>query len=145
MLYAGCKLDHGLIDSQHQLLFSLIADLKSKVQEDLGQSVLDDFLECLYSYAALHFATEDRLMSETDYKDMAKHRREHEVLLAAIRRLDHGIQSGIAATTPKDVLRFVESWESDHIPNADRRLVEHLAKRRNEKARPTKRLLGRRK
>ena len=123
--FESYKLGHSLIDSQHELLFGLIADLESKIQDDRGRSVLADLLERLYSYAALHFDTEDRLMTETAYPDTANHRAEHERVLAGVKRLDGAYRSGVPSA-PEDALRFMQAWATEHIPTADRRLLEHL-------------------
>ena len=121
------RLGHGLVDSQHELLFGLIADLERKVAENHDGGVLIDVMERLYSYAALHFATEDRLMIETNYPDISEHRMAHEALLGAMKCLDNSIQSGVVSA-PEEALQFMKAWAMDHIPSADRKLVDHLLK-----------------
>ena len=120
-------LGHWLMDYERKLLFGLITELESKMQKHQSPGVLADLIERLYSYAALHFATEDRLMAETDYSDATSHQAEHELVLMSLRRLEASIQSG-ALSAPEETLRFMKSWATDHIPNFDRRLAEHLCK-----------------
>jgi hemerythrin len=118
---------YGLMDSHHELLFRLIADLERKIQDGEGEGALFDQLERLYSYAAVHFAAEDRVMIESDYPDTASHRSEHESVLANLKRLEAAYRAG-AISAPEDTLRFIQSWATSHIPNADRRLADHLLK-----------------
>jgi len=125
------RLGHGLIDSEHNLLFGLITELESRVREKDGHTILADLMERLYSYAALHFSTEDRLMAETNYPEIDNHRAEHESVLVGLRRLEATFQSG-GATAAEDTLQFMMLWVTNHIPNSDRKLADHLWQRRRQ-------------
>jgi len=122
------KLGHETLDTQHQLLFGLIAELQSEIDTALGRAASTDVLQRLFMYAVVHFATEDELMMMSDYPDTLAHRAEHEAVLANVKRLEAECQAGVPSAR-EETLRFMKAWASGHVPGVDRGLVEHLAKR----------------
>ncbi len=127
MRYSDYRLGHETLDAQHLLLFGLITELQSEIEGGRGRDVLVDVLRRLFMYAALHFATEDQLMIESDYPDAQDHRAEHEAVIANLKRLEAACQTGVSSA-PRDTLRFMTTWASGHVANGDRRLVAHLLK-----------------
>jgi hemerythrin len=124
-LFAVCKLGDQRLDSQHELLFGIAAGLQEALHKEGGDAVVGDYLERLLAYMAFHFATEDRMMSESDYPDADTHRREHAAALTTARRLDRAFRSGKKIAAVK-TLAFIEKWATEHIPCADRALSAYL-------------------
>jgi hemerythrin len=120
------RLGHETLDAEHLLLFGLITELESEIEIGRGQAALPDVLDRLFMYAFMHFATEDRLMIQSDYPDVQAHRAEHIALLADLKRLETECQAGIPSV-PEDTLRVMTEWAGHHISNGDRRLVAHLS------------------
>lgn len=120
------RLGHETLDSEHQLLFGLIAELQAEIQAGRGQAALGDLLQRFFMYAVMHFATEDRLMMEVDYPDAHAHRADHQRMLASLKRLEANCQAG-APSAPEDTLRFTSDWARGHLSQMDRKLVEYLA------------------
>ncbi len=120
------RLGHETLDAEHQLLFGLITELQSEIQVGRGQAALADLLQRLFMYAVMHFATEDRLMMESDYPDAQHHRAEHDATIANLKRLESECQARVPSA-PEDTLLFMREWASNHISNGDRRLVAHLS------------------
>jgi len=127
MRHSDHRLGHETLDAQHLLLFGLITELQSEIELGRGRAALADVLRRLFLYVAVHFATEDQLMIESDYPDAQDHRAEHEAVIANLKRLEAAFQGG-EPSAPRDTLRFMTTWASGHIANRDRRLVEHLLK-----------------
>jgi hemerythrin len=113
------------LDSQHELLFGIAAGLQEALNNEGGDASVGDYLERLLAYMAFHFATEDRLMSDSDYPEADTHRREHAAALTTARRLDRAFRSGRKIAAVK-TLAFIEKWAAEHIPRADRALSLHL-------------------
>jgi hemerythrin-like metal-binding protein len=132
---ADLGIGHETLDSQHQLLFGLIADLQHEIEAAPGKPVSTDILQRLFMYVVVHFSTEDRLMMESDYPDIAAHRAEHEAVVANLKRLEADCQAGVPSA-PQDTMRFLKAWVEGHIPNADRRLAQHLSKERGSANNP---------
>ena len=125
------RLGHETLDAEHQLLFGLITELQSEIEVGRGQAALANVLDRLFMYAFMHFATEDRLMIESDYPEAQAHRAEHDAVIANLKRLESECQAGVPSA-PEDTLLFLRKWASNHISNGDRRLVAHLSSRGNQ-------------
>jgi hemerythrin len=123
--FGECWLGHEPFDSQHKLLFEIAGELRGALDAGAGDAVVGDCLERLLAYMAFHFATEDRLMRETDYPGIAGHRQEHDSALASVRRLESAYRAG-QESMAEETMRFVELWATEHIPRADRALAEHV-------------------
>lgn len=124
------RLGHELLDAEHLLLFGLITELQGEIEVGRGQAALADVLDRLFLYAFMHFATEDRLMIESDYPEARAHRVEHDAVIADLKRLESECQAGVPSA-PDDTLRVITEWASNHISNGDRRLVAHLSHHSN--------------
>lgn len=122
------RLGHQKLDTEHQLLFGIMGDLEGEIPAARGRAVLADLLERLFMYAFMHFATEDRLMMESDYPDAQAHRAEHQSVLSNLKQQEAEYQAGVR-TAPEDTLRLMADWARSHILHMDRRLVDYLAKR----------------
>lgn len=125
-LFAVCKLGDEKLDPQHELLFGIAAGLQEALNKEAEDAAVGDYLERLLAYMAFHFATEDRLMSESDYPEADNHRSEHAAALTTARRLDRAFRSGKKIAAVK-TLAFIEKWATEHIPRADRALSVHLS------------------
>lgn len=75
----------------------------------------------------MHFATEDRLMVQSDYPDAPAHRGEHDFALDTCRRLEREFLAGDRAAA-EELLVFLKQWRNTHLPGADKRLVKYLSR-----------------
>lgn len=105
-----------------------MGDLEGGIPAARGRVMLADVLERLFMYAFMHFATEDRLMMESDYPEAQAHRAEHQTVLANLKQQEAEHRAGVPSA-PEDTLRLMTDWARGHILHMDRRLVEYLAKR----------------
>jgi hemerythrin-like metal-binding protein len=129
------RLGHETLDVEHQLLFGLMTELETAIEAGHGQSALADVLRRVFMYAVMHFATEDRLMVESDYPDAHGHRAEHQAVLANLKQLEAELNGGVMSA-PEDTLGFLTKWARGHIPNTDRRLADHLSRAAGRGSRP---------
>jgi len=106
------------IDAQHAHLAELIDTLSAALKEDADKSGIQAGLNELIGYTEFHFATEERLMSEHDVADLARHRHIHQRLLQDIRRLDVSADM----TSISLILRYLQEWLLRYIDGADRQL-----------------------
>jgi diguanylate cyclase (GGDEF)-like protein/hemerythrin-like metal-binding protein/PAS domain S-box-containing protein len=111
-----------ILDQQHRTLAQLLNRLNLLVKR--GAAVADgaDLLGELLRYAALHFATEERLMAKTGYPDAEVHRAAHQ------RHLEEAVflRRKFAQGGELVVLQAVKDWLLTHVLDADAPLAAHL-------------------
>ena len=106
------------IDSQHKEFINLTNKLSGAINLGKGFDILEETLSELIEYAAVHFATEERLMKVHGYPDLAEHEKEHEELKEHIMTLYSRFNKDqlILAET---VAYFLEDWILNHIKRTD--------------------------
>jgi len=105
-----------ILDQQHRRLLGLCekAALCSD-HPDLGS--LGDILEQMRQYANEHFRTEERLLAEHGYPDVAGQQREHEAYLIGLS--DLMMSASAQALGAGELNRFLLDWWLNHILESD--------------------------
>ena len=122
------SLGHLDMDGQHRQLVALANALNEAMLQNADEEVLRRQFAGLLSYTAMHFTSEERLMSEADYPAAVQHRKEHERLLLDLYRMRSSYGPG--AQEILQTLSVLQSWLKDHIGSADRKLAEYLGQHR---------------
>lgn len=116
------------IDEQHRRLFSLLRDLHRGVLEGRPAPNLEALLGEVVTFTRHHFATEESLMRQYEYPDIAIHKRLHDSLLSQAMDLQEKTKQ--STLTVSIVTKFLEFWIAHHISEADRKLGRFLAAQR---------------
>jgi hemerythrin len=75
-------------------------------------------------YAEFHFYSEENIMLDAEYPEYAKHKEEHEVLLA---NLDyHFHQYRLGASNLDEVVDFMFNWFALHTTGSDKKLAGYI-------------------
>ncbi len=115
----------AIIDRQHRGLMDTINRLFEAVRTNAGASVMDDVLRDLEGYTKVHFDTEEKLLKEHGFPDLARHQLLHDALrarTAALRRLPPSelLASGY------QMLALLKAWWVGHVTGADRQYIPCL-------------------
>jgi hemerythrin-like metal-binding protein len=119
---------HPDMDSQHRQLVALANALNEAMLQNSEEEVLRRQFAGLLSYTAMHFTSEERLMTETAYPAAAQHRKDHERLLLDLYHMRGNYRP--RAQEILQTLSVLQAWLKDHIDSADRKLAEYLLQRR---------------
>lgn len=112
------------IDEQHRRLFALVNELsEAEGDEETGRA-----LAALTSYAAEHFALEERLFAERRYPGAEEHVREHAAFAAKLRGFAADYAAG-GEGLERRLLDYLKAWLTGHISFADRKYRPYLARR----------------
>lgn len=119
----------GEVDQQHHKLVELINRLGERLASGrtLSGEELDHVLGSLRKYAALHFSTEEQMMSHSgiDQRHVEVHCRAHTEFVGQIDAL-----AGTAANDQRgalpELLRYVSSWLALHILGIDMAMARQL-------------------
>lgn len=115
-----------LVDTQHKYLFEIINNMQGKLARGDALAALADCLDSMRTYARFHFESEERLLAEQGYPDLAAHRAAHREFLAEVERLAGAERT---SRTACEALGFLLSWLVGHIQTVDGRFAPFLAER----------------
>lgn len=114
-----------LIDTQHKRLFALLKNLFDEMGKDRTQEALGVIIGGLTQYAAEHFATEEKLLTQYDFPGHLEHKKEHEAFEVKIAAFLRDFKEG-KATLTMDVIKFLLSWLDQHILKIDKEYAPFL-------------------
>ncbi|PKO55537.1 MAG: hypothetical protein CVU28_06100 [Betaproteobacteria bacterium HGW-Betaproteobacteria-21] len=119
----------GEVDQQHQKLVDLINRLGERLASGraLSGDELDHVLGGLRKYAALHFSTEEQMMSSSgiDQRHFDTHCRAHSEFVGQIDALACSAANDQRGALP-ELLRYVSSWLALHILGIDMAMARQL-------------------
>lgn len=106
------------IDDQHRELVNILNRLFVAVSKREGDKVIAGILDALVTYTQTHFALEERLMQQANYKDFEAHKAEHKKLLDQLEQLcrKHLVEEKAIYF---EMLSFLKTWLKEHIQGVD--------------------------
>jgi hemerythrin len=107
------------IDGQHQNLFAIALELYGAMSAGQGKSAVGPILDRLIQYTSVHFAHEERLMTQFGFPDFVKHKAQHDDLTLQVLDFQADYQAGRVAMTIQ-VLHFLKDWLLHHIQGSDK-------------------------
>lgn len=113
------------IDTQHKKLIELANNLNDAMHAGKGKEALKPFFDELVKYTVYHFGTEEKLMGEHPYPDVAEHKEQHKKLVAEVSAFKAKFDSGNAMISA-EVMNFLRDWLSKHIMQTDKKFGKAL-------------------
>ncbi len=110
------------LDHEHMMLFDDINRLHNELTSLNDKIAIENCLGEIFARMQAHFALEEQVMQDHDYKFYAEHKHQHDELLdhyteLMMRYLNH------ADTTSSQALESVlEHWVVEHIISSDRKM-----------------------
>ncbi|RCX09619.1 hemerythrin [Anaerobacterium chartisolvens] len=126
----SCNIEE--IDNQHKKLFEIAArlyDLASLKDEYDHYDEIVAIINELEEYTVYHFAYEEKLMLESNYKDYETHKIEHDFFIKKIKRLEKMDMEEDQSNSVMKMIEFVADWISAHILKVDINYKEHFNSR----------------
>lgn len=108
----------SIADEQHQEIFALVNGLNEAVTSGQRASI-GAKLDALIDYVVMHFKTEEQLMQQHGYPQLAAHKAEHDKLVSTCADLQKKFHAGTAEVTA-ETTGFVKDWLIQHIPAVDK-------------------------
>ncbi|CCO24452.1 bacteriohemerythrin [Maridesulfovibrio hydrothermalis] len=107
----------GIIDSQHQMFFTLLKKIKDHNFKQ-NPDGLSDIIDELHLYTLFHFETEEKLLEEYNAPEIEKHKKMHAMMADKIEEYRLHIMTDSCILT-EEISIFLENWLVDHIQNTD--------------------------
>ena len=105
------------IDAQHFELMDQINKLISYSAENLaeGKKVFRETLEAVIEMSAVHFKTEENMLSKTDYDVFDDHKKEHDELMAKTESMKDELKKIQSVTGLYNLTVSFREWFLSHI------------------------------
>jgi hemerythrin-like metal-binding protein len=116
------------MDDQHGILMDTINDLRLALLRGCSHEKTCELLDQLIEFVRMHFWSEEQLMEQTGFSDLARHRAIHHQMLAEILQAAHRLQYGEALHL-RPLLSKLHDGFIEHIERVDQEyspwLIEH--------------------
>jgi hemerythrin-like metal-binding protein len=116
------------IDAEHRVFVALIRELEQADGDGLERARIVCILREIHAYAVFHFVREENLMAACGYPGHARHRREHQELLAHFADILQEYRDGRVLV--QHIVELTFNWFADHAMDADQRLADFLRQAR---------------
>lgn len=113
------EIGNDVLDEQHKSLIQLI----NNITHDAGELGLAWVMDELTDYLFYHFAEEEEMLYRYRYRDLEKHRIEHQAFMAEVIRLSCEMEARLI--DPIEVRNYMMDWFINHIQTSDKKF-SHL-------------------
>lgn len=113
------RLDHDVVDDQHEKLFELANDLARSASKD----ELIHNTGLLFSHVREHFSSEEQFMREHQFPGLQQHLESHDLMLIELVSVCEKIQND--EWQFEDMVEFMQSWVN-HILDDDASFNNYL-------------------
>lgn len=124
----NCTVGVRAMDDQHGILMDAMNELRLAVVRGASREQVSQLLDQLVEFTRMHFASEERLMEQTEFAGLAEHRAEHHRLLAQGLQLAHRLQYGEGVDL-SSLLSFLRTSYTEHIADLDQQYGPWLNER----------------
>lgn len=111
-------------DKEHQNLIAIINDLHEAMMVGKGKEVVTSILKRLMDYTSTHFKSEELVLSQYGYPDLAQQKAEHKKFINQILDIQKQLLENKAF--PTTVLSFLRDWLNNHIMKEDKKYGSYL-------------------
>jgi hemerythrin-like metal-binding protein len=124
-------LDIEQMDREHQRLFEIAGRIHDTLSDGsfAARSAARIAVSELLDYTATHFTSEEKLMAEAGYSELAPHHAVHRALITQARDMEMRLETG-EPDVPRELNRFIYRWLVEHIMTNDRKFAEFVAARK---------------
>jgi hemerythrin len=118
------NLGYPKIDMEHRIFLGLVGNFKEAMTQGLSKDRLISILHEIAKYADFHFASEENVMADCNYPELAQHAGLHRELLKEVNSYYSRFnQDEVEA---KEVLEFLFDWFVLHTSTEDKKLAGFL-------------------
>ena len=111
-------------DKEHQNLIDIINDLHEAMMVGKGKEVVASILKRLMDYTSTHFKSEELVLSQYGYPDLAQQKAEHKKFINQLSDIQKQLLENKAF--PTTILCFLRDWLNNHIMKEDKKYGSYL-------------------
>jgi hemerythrin-like metal-binding protein len=106
-------------DKQHKKLVKMLNELYYTVSQGKSDTIMAKTILELLDYTRYHFTAEEKAMSENNFEEYQKHKKEHEKLMIKVEKFQQQFVKG--DDIGKKLFQFMKNWLLDHILISDKK------------------------
>ena len=118
------KVGVKIIDDQHKSMVDSVNILFNRIGDEKKQETGKIFSQMLDGIK-IHFETEDKFMTESNYLDYISHKLEHERLYNKLNEINKNLIKGVSELTIED-LKSIKKWFFNHLEFKDKKLGKFI-------------------
>ncbi|WP_410772150.1 bacteriohemerythrin [Fontibacillus sp. BL9] len=117
------------IDCQHRQLLVKLNEFFDACSNRQGLQRIEETLKFLKEYTIEHFGSEEELMEDIHFPELADHRKEHAEFVRTVLELEESVKTqGASVLTTIKLNRTLTDWLITHISKCDKLIAEHIGK-----------------
>jgi len=118
-----------IVDDQHKGLLDLINDMFSHASgnEEEEQEYFKQVVEKAVDYVRVHFATEEKIMKQTQFVGFEEHKKAHETFILEVLDNARAFQKEKRINL-EEFTRFLKEWVLTHVAIMDKQYFSHSRK-----------------
>ena len=113
------------VDQEHREMIELINELDNAMAKDADCITVIRTLGEIYTKISAHFALEEKIMRDADYRDFTSHKEDHEQLLDSLLMIIDSVDDK-GRYDRLDLSSGLDRWFSDHFRTHDAKLHRQL-------------------
>lgn len=125
------EIGNKLIDTEHRMLIMLFKKLDIAIKTGEPKDAILNVIVEVKKFAEFHFVSEENLMREVGYPELARHEAIHSGLLSQLEVVISRISQ--KREFPDDLLFFLNNWTITHIGLEDQKIADYV---RDSESRP---------
>ena len=114
------------IDEQHKTLISLINELNLAMKYGKEKKHCANIINGLFEYIKTHFTTEEGILEQHNYPQLAEHKKEHDLFIDKILEFKTDLKIKQVCLS-EEILEFLSTWLIDHIQGTDKKYATFLS------------------
>ncbi|MCL2170302.1 MAG: bacteriohemerythrin [Defluviitaleaceae bacterium] len=116
----------ALVDQQHRELIDAVNGLEGMREKVKDPAVMAETMDFLATYCIMHFDTEEEIMRESNFPEIALHEKEHRLFVDKfVEYKDKFENEGFSDELFTDLSRFLKIWILKHIAESDLDMGKH--------------------
>lgn len=114
-----------LIDDQHKNWINHFNAVLHAVESNQDQAAINSTLDFLSDYTSLHFDTEEKFMTKSNYPALEEHREKHSALKQTVSDLVRDFrEDGVSRPLADAINTLMDNWLAKHIQETDMAFAE---------------------
>ncbi|CAM4510672.1 bacteriohemerythrin [Paenibacillus typhae] len=116
------------IDCQHRQLLVKLNEFFEACTNQKGKEQIEETLRFLKEYTLEHFSSEEQLMVDIDFPELAEHQKTHAEFVQTVLELEETVKTkGVSVLSTIKLNRTLTDWLLNHISKCDQLIGDCIA------------------
>ena len=121
---------NALMDAHHRVFIEMLKEFQ-KFKGKNDRVAIQQRINFLVEYVAMHFAAEERLMLKANFPDFKAHKAIHEEFAHKALSIKESYEKSPTSVSEDEVLKIMQDWVASHIMDSDKQYLPYVQKLQN--------------